>query len=208
MRIFVVRSLDEPYNILRFSPFKNIEEAVAARFALQVLPDTAWQQRSRPLFVPDYAPAGLLLTLAYAVRISRLGRSVAADYAARYYDAATLCAAASAPELAATLQQCQLPTDAAYGFDAAVNGGTWEAIPADSLPLRLQLSGAVQTECMAATPARAQVDTALAFVSQYVKLCQGDVLLLPIAPLDVRATEGTHIEGFFGAKPILSYNIK
>lgn len=208
MRIFVVRSLDEPYNILRFSPFKNIAESVPARFALQVLPDTAWQQRSRPLFVPDYAPAGLLLTLAYAVRLSRLGRSVAADYAARYYDAATLCAAACAPELAATLQQCQLPTDAACGFDAAVNGGTWEALPADSLPLRLQLSGAVQSECVAATPARATVDAALAFVSQYVKLCQGDVLLLPLTTLSVRATEETHVEGYFGAKPVLSYNIK
>lgn len=148
-------------------------------FNIYVMPDTALHINKRPFFIPDYA-APCLMSVHQAVRICRLGRSISERFASRYYDSITLCARMEAPSL---------PPAVGRTFDECISVGEWLTTPPDF---------ALQKEA----------DRAIAEVSKYFTLRQGDVILLST----IRDSEEVHInqhveENYCGAN-VLQFNIK
>lgn len=148
-------------------------------FDIYVMPDTALHINKRPFFIPDYAEP-CMMHIHQAVHICRLGRSISERFASRYYDAITLCSRMEAPALPAAIGRT---------FDECISVGEW---------LNVSPSAELQQEAV----------RAIAEVSKYFTLRQGDVILLST----IRDVEEVHInqhveENYCGAN-VLQFNIK
>lgn len=151
-------------------------------FDIYVMPDTALHINKRPFFIPDYA-SPCLMYLHRAVRICRLGRCISQRFASRYYDAATLCARMEAPTL---------PPEVGRTFDECVSVGEW--IPTE--------------QCADAESLQTEADRAIAEVSQYYTLRQGDVILLDIVREPENVQINQHIDETYNGTQVLQFNIK
>lgn len=152
------------------------------------MPDTALHINKRPFFIPDYATP-CIMHLHRAVHICRLGKSVSERFASRYYDAFTLCSRMEAPAM---------PPSIGCAFDECISVGEWLPVnPVDGI------TNCEDTENLVQLAAKA-----IAEVSKYFMLRQGDVILLD----EVRAPEevhiNQHIEESFCGQPVLQFNIK
>lgn len=166
-------------------------------FNIYVMPDTALHINKRPLFIPDYANP-CVMHLHRAVRICRLGKSISERFASRYYDSITLCARMEAPGI---------PPSIGRTFDECVSVGEWIA---------LDSAGNAQNQETADNSEQISIDhafsslaaQAIAEVSKYYTLRQGDVILLdenlPAEEIHINQ----HIEENFCGKLVLQFNIK
>ena len=130
------------------------------------LPDTALLLRRMPFFIPDFAEH-CLAQPCWALRITRLGRSIHERFAARYYDATQLTLAYhfEAHPLLERLREEGKPWDMAVGFDGAVALAepSQEGIQEDEEVKEV----------------RERANKAIALVSSHHTLRQGDVFLFP-----------------------------
>ena len=160
---------------------------------MYTVPDTAIHINKRPFFIPDYAQP-CLMQLRWAVRISRLGRCISPRFASRYYDAITVCAHCATPALPAAQGLC---------FDDCITIGEWLPVAATDI------ADAANGMAGAATDIADAAIEAIAEVSRYYTLRQGDILLLDgiAAPTEVHIDQ--HIEHTLNATTtLLSFNIK
>lgn len=149
-------------------------------FEIYTLPDTALHINKRPFFIPDYA-APCLMQVHRAVRICRLGRSISRRFAYRYYDAVTLCARMEAVGIPPTVGRC---------FDECLSVGEW-----------LEKGGVESTF-------DAEACDAIALVSQYFTLRQGDVIILDAIRDAEEVKIDQHVEEKFYNTTVLQFNIK
>lgn len=154
-------------------------------FDVYTLPDTALHINKRPFFIPDYAMP-CLMHQHRAVRICRLGRSISARFAHRYYDAATLCTRMEAPSLPKGIGRC---------FDECLAVGEW-----------LDLEKALPHPDAAGLADEA--DRAIAHVSQFFTLRQGDIILLTPTSPTREAHIGQHVALTWCDTDVLQINIK
>lgn len=150
-------------------------------FEIYTMPDTALHINKRPFFIPDYA-SPCVMHVHHAVRICRLGRNISKRFAHRYIDGVTLCSRLEAPTLPPTVGRC---------FDECLSVGEWIALE----------DGNFQPIVEAAA-------VAIAEVSKYFTMRQGDVILLE----EIREAEEVHIdqhvEENLKGKTVLQFNIK
>lgn len=149
------------------------------------MPDTALHIDKRPFFIPDYAEP-CVMHLHRAIHICRLGRNISERFASRYYDGCTLCTRMEAPSL---------PPSVGLTFDECITVGEWQA--PDALDAMEALA-----------PIAPLAAKAIAEVSRYFTLRQGDVILLD-EPRNAEPVHiGQHIEEKIGTSTVLQYNIK
>ena len=87
-------------------------------------PDSALLKDHKPFFVPDNL-GEIRFCAELVVRISRLGKSVPARFAHRYYDAVTVGVNFIAADLQKKLSEKGLPWEKATGFDCSAVLGDW-----------------------------------------------------------------------------------
>lgn len=148
-------------------------------FEIYVMPDTALHINKRPFFIPDYA-VPCLMSVHRAVHVCRLGRCISQRFAHRYYDAVTLCTRMEAPAL---------PPAIGRTFDECVSVGEW--LPVEQDPTFGE-----------------EADRAVAEVSQYFTLRQGDVILLSTIRDPEEVAIDQHVEENLNGTPVLQFNIK
>lgn len=166
-----------------------------------LIADSALTLPGRPTFLPDMAEAaswgGELLL---AVRISRLGKSIAPKFAPRYFDAVSLVFRL-------------LPLDAegrrldSLGnlMDFALAIGHWAPLPTAGEPLTIATDGATAT----IDDPTAAAASAVTAVSRIATLKMGDMLLLPIDAVGRRSVAaGTRVEATLGTERVLDFTIK
>lgn len=218
MKIFVFEGNHPRYNIAALFSLSNQGDAPlqVPRTALLTLPDTALLTRGRPLFVPDEAwPC--LIQAHLVVRISRLGRHIAARFAHRYYDAVTVGTTCTARALLEQLRREGLPWELSRAFDGAASIGQWQEVahseaddhapaPADR-EVRLDINGrAVQR--FRTGELLEQVDRQIEAVSRFYKLCQGDLIFTGTDAPGTEVHIDDHIDGLADGHKLLSFNIK
>lgn len=152
-------------------------------FDVYTLPDTALHINKRPFFIPDYA-VPCLMQVHRAVRICRLGKCISPRFAGRYYDAITLCARFEAPTLPPAVGRC---------FDECLSVGEW-------LP---KANVAAEAESL-----DAEACSAIAYVSSFFTLRQGDVILLTAEHEGEEVHIDQHIEIEHAGHTVLQFNIK
>ena len=172
-------------------------------------PDTALTKDGRPFFVPDFTEACTFIP-AFVVRISRLGHSISQRFAHRYYDAITAGVRFAASDLLRQARKQGLPWSFATGFDGAAAIGKFISLDeATDFVLRLCVDGD-EVETVDGTGLRDLADTAVAHISCYYTLRQGDLLFFckEDACCGQKARINSHISAEIGGRNLLAFNIK
>ncbi|MBR1593750.1 MAG: fumarylacetoacetate hydrolase family protein [Alloprevotella sp.] len=213
MKTFILEGNYPSYNIPALFPFdKNGDEAnPALPCAMVCVPDTTHTLRGKPFFIPDGIEE-CRVQLHVAVRISRLGRHIAARFAGRYYDALTLCATFTDAALLRRLREAGLPWELSKGFDGSVCVGSFvgpEALHAtgEGGTFRLNINGG-EVQCGNVADMLCDVEHVIAAVSSCYKLCDGDLILCGTPSEGVPVQINSRVEATLGGEKLLQFNVK
>lgn len=145
---------------------------------LFIKPDSAILPKEQDFYIPDFSN-DVHHEIEVLLRICKVGKHIAPEFAHTYYDAITVGLDFTARDLQQDLKEKGLPWEKAKGFDGAAVIGNW--VPAqefkdhNSLNFELQRNGEVvqsgNTQLMLWG-----IDALIAYVSTFFTLKKGDVL--------------------------------
>ncbi|MDE5842696.1 MAG: hypothetical protein K2H35_03035 [Muribaculaceae bacterium] len=193
---------------------RNVGPAIAPSAAScpwTVWPDSCWLLSNRPLFVPDFAPEFIALP-ALALKIGRLGKTVALRFAHRYiseFTAALLILPRRAAEAWAAGEN---PPAADLCFDNAIVVGDWMKLNpdylTDTIKFNIFITDQKQNKSkqmhLYATPA--EIYPLICDTSKTNILKMGDLMLLPLSR-EISVEEGDNIPVDFRIYENLSVKI-
>ncbi|MDR3350158.1 MAG: fumarylacetoacetate hydrolase family protein [Prevotellaceae bacterium] len=172
-------------------------------------PDTALLRNNQPFFLPDYTQ-DLRATLSLVLRVSRLGRSIGAPFAARYFDAVGVGMDIFAHDLRQKYLLARQPADGAHAFDyAAPLSAGW--MPAADIPavkdaaLRWSMNGKepLQNAAIPYTP-----EEIIPHVSQFITLKTGDYIFINTSLTSATLHPGDRLLAFLNGKEMLKVEIR
>lgn len=99
--------------------------------AWRFLPDSAFCNAGKPFFIPEFA-GSFVAILAPAVKISRIGKSIAGKFATRYFSEIAPAIHFRSPQLMKYLRDAGLPDDMGCSFDRSLIVGDF--LPIESIP--------------------------------------------------------------------------
>lgn len=94
------------------------------------LTDSSLTNAGKPFFIPDFAGEFEAIPV-IAIRINRLGKSIAPKFAGRYYCEFATAIHFRAKDLMLTLVSRHLPADRATSFDRSLIMGEWLPVPSE-----------------------------------------------------------------------------
>ncbi len=173
-------------------------------------PDSSILRNHRPFFLPDNL-GRIDYEAEVVVRISRLGKSIAAKFADRYWDSVTLGIDFTARDMQTDFRSKGLPWELCKGFDGSAVIGDWipreEAGDIENLRFNLDIDGkTVQEGCTADMifPAARIIE----YVSSFFTLKTGDLIFTGtpagVGPVSV----GQHLQGFLEGKNVLDFHVR
>lgn len=172
---------------------------------LRVLPDTALLIPKRPLFLPELQ-GPIKAYVAWAIKISRLGRCVSERFAERYYDKVSIAACLVAEGFCEQMRLLNGSDIIGYSFDGAVCLGAWKDISEfEKLEGSIQIEG--QEALIEEPDWKRKADKAIALLSKYQTIRQGDIIILKTdAHLELSIDK--HLTGALDGTELLSVNLK
>jgi len=162
-------------------------------FVIVEKPESALIRAGQPFFVPDWA-THFEAEVMFAIRIHRLGRYIAPQFAARYYSEATLGVNFVARDRLDALSAKGLPWDLAIGFDQSATFGKF--CPIERL---------LEEENLASTNL---LNDGVAMSSRFYTLKSGDFLMFSLGRTPIRVKEGDILEESVGEEQLLNVRIK
>ena len=174
-------------------------------------PETALGRSDWPFFVPDWSEEVEYET-ELVVRICRLGKSIPARFAHRYYEEVTLGIDFTARDIQQQLSQKGLPWEIAKGFDgSAYCGQQWikksELPGIQDLHFEAQLNGKTSQQGWTGDMLHT-VDQIIAYASQYYLLKTGDLIFTGTPARAGRVSEGDIITGRLEGREVLTCRCK
>lgn len=172
--------------------------------------DSALLTHGKPMFKPDFTEE--LSAAPYVVlRISRMGKSIPARFAHRYYDAVGVAVDFTAEDVLRQLRRAGEPWDMAKSFDGSVCMGTWHELGCgedeSGLSVKLIVNG-TERSAMEIKSLKAEAGDVIERVSCLFTLRQGDILLMgnpqekPLVDVD------NHVECTLNGQTLTEFNIK
>lgn len=157
---------------------KELNNPVPAKPVFFMKPDSALVIRNRPFFYPDFSN-DIHHEIEVVIKINRLGRSIEARYASRYYSEIGLGVDFTARDLQAECKKNGLPWEIAKGFDYSAPISKF--LPVTDFPdlqnlnFSLDINGnRVQTGNT--SEMIFSFDHIISYVSQFVTLKTGDLI--------------------------------
>ncbi len=173
-------------------------------------PDTALLKDGKPFFLPDFSE-DVQYETELVVRVCRLGKNIAEQFAHRYYDQVTVGIDFTARDLQKKQKELGLPWEIAKGFDQSAAVGAFlskEEIGAlQELNFRLDING----ETVQQGNSREMIysiDRIIAFISRFFTLKMGDLIFTgtPAGVGPVRIND--HLQGFIEERKVLDFRVK
>ena len=184
--------------------FRNtIGEAPADPLSLQIIPDSAVLANRRPFFVPDFDDKWAY-TPAVAFRISRLGKTIGARFASRYFDAMTLAVRTIPLSLTERLHSEGLACGLECAFDGALLIGDWIPLPDPYATI----DGAIGNCTFTCSLDSLHIDAAIHSVSQYIMLKMGDIIIPASIPHTQPLVVNDRLTGTLNGTECLSFKVK
>ncbi len=173
------------------------------------LPDSATANAGKPFFIPEFAPEDEFeALLTPVVRINRIGKSIAARFAPRYFAEVAPAVHFRDSRLRAELISKGFAPDPAQAFDRAMIAGDY--IPLDSFSpsdsIKMLIDGDVVAEVKVADLVEA-AGSFLEAVSRTNTMKMGDVLA-PVAAEGHKIAIGQHITVSAPDRDLLNIAIK
>lgn len=170
----------------------------------RLMADSTMLANDKPFFVPDFAPE-FKLRPALAVRIDRLGKSIAPRFAHRYYQCAAACAVVTPTGVEGSSLDARFTA-----FDGALMMG--KTIPLAELPTAdgLTVTTTLSEQPAVSTPAVTieQIDAIIAEASEYFTLKMGDLIVIESGAESQTLHIGERLSGSLCEKPSLTMRIK
>tara|TARA_B100001057_G_scaffold2297_1_gene2107 strand:+ start:2506 stop:3117 length:612 start_codon:yes stop_codon:yes gene_type:complete len=173
-------------------------------------PDTSILLKNQPFFIPEFSD-NIQYEVELIVKINRVGKYIAPDYAAKYYDQIGLGIDFTARDLQQDLKQKGLPWEKAKAFDGSAVIGNWVSKSnfknIDQLSFGLKKNGRL-VQSGNSQQMLWNIDELIAYVSQYFTLKIGDVIFTG-TPAGVGAVAaGDTLTGYIEKEEFFSVKIK
>ena len=172
--------------------------------------DSALLKDGKPFFIPDWSER-VDYEAEIVVRICRLGKSIPARFAHRYYDAVTVGIDFTARDWQEQARAKGLPWDVCKGFDGSAVIGQWvekeKFRDVQALQFHLDINGTtVQQGCT--SDMLYKIDELIAYISTYFTLKTGDLLYTgtPVGVGPVHIDD--HLEGWVEDRKVLDFCCK
>ena len=172
--------------------------------------DSALLKDGKPFFVPDFM-GQIDYETEIVVRICRLGKSIPARFAHRYYDAVTVGIDFTARDMQSKARAEGRPWDICKGFDGSAAIGEWVDVSKfrdiQAIHFHLDINGkTVQEGCT--SDMLFKVDEIIEYISRFYTLKTGDILYTG-TPAGIGAVSiDDHLEGWIEDRKVLEFNCK
>lgn len=170
------------------------------------LADSALTNAGKPFFIPDFAKKFEAIPV-IAIKIARLGKSIAPRFGSRYYSEFAPAIHFRARDLMDKLETLRLPADRAYSFDRSFIMGEFLPFPTDKLiKINMMKNGEIEGGFDRDKMLTA-IDEVIAEASEANTLKMGD-LIVPALPEGISIEIGDTLELTVEDRTVLTVQIK
>ena len=172
-------------------------------------PDSAIIKNGKHFYVPDFL-GRIDYEAEIVVRINKLGKSIPARFAHRYYDAITVGIDFTARDWQRRLIEAGEPWDMSKGFDGSAVLGEFRPVEQYDIN-NIDFSLTINDEVVQrgnSSQMYFSVDEIIAYVSRFCTLKTGD-LIFTGTPAGVGPVQiGTHLKGYMGEEKVLDFHVR
>lgn len=173
-------------------------------------PDSALLKDGKPFFIPDFS-SEVHYETEVVVKISKLGKNIAEQFAHRYYSEVTVGIDFTARDVQQQLRKNGLPWEICKGFDQSAVVGDFVTLTENDriqqLDFHLDIDGRTVQQGNTADMLFA-VDQIIAYVSRFFTLKIGDLIYTGtpagIGPVAI----GNHLQGYLGDRKLLDFHVR
>ena len=173
-------------------------------------PDSALLKNNKPFFLPDFSN-NIHYEAEVVVKISRLGKSIAAKYAYRYYNEVTIGIDITARDIQSRQIKSGLPWDLAKGFDRAAPIGNFiplsEAGQIDNIDFSLKINDKIVQKSNTSDLIFG-VDKIIEYVSRFYTLKTGDLIFTGTPSGVGKLKRNDNLVAYIGEQAVLDFVIK
>jgi 2-keto-4-pentenoate hydratase/2-oxohepta-3-ene-1,7-dioic acid hydratase in catechol pathway len=173
-------------------------------------PDSSLLRKNKPFFLPDFSD-NIHYEVEVVVKISKLGKSIAAKYAARYFDELTLGIDITARDIQNRNSEAGYPWELSKGFDGAAPIGAFVPVSSvsdiNNLDFRLDINGKTVQQSNT-SDLIFSIDKIIEFVSRYFTLKTGDLIFTGTPSGVGRLQRNDHLLAYLGDRPLLDFMIR
>ena len=172
-------------------------------------PDSAIIKNGKHFYVPDFL-GRIDYEAEIVVRINKLGKSIPARFAHRYYDAITVGIDFTARDWQHRLIEAGEPWDISKGFDGSAVLGDFRPIERydiNNVDFSLTINEVVVQKGNTSQMYFA-VDEIIAYVSRFCTLKTGDLIFTGTPAGAGPATIGTQLKGYIGDDKVLDFHVR
>ena len=177
-----------------------------------VISPSAILQGGNPYFVADFADR-IESRPALALRIGKLGKSIASRFAYRYVDAIAPCSIMLAPDLLKNLKEEGLPWSQALSYDRSIAIGKFIEYPFSGIPnakfkIQLKEEESIKEFEWSASKISPLAEDTINQISRDNTLKTGDILIVGISATGPEMRPGQRMSLYLDQKTMLSFNIR
>ena len=172
-------------------------------------PDSAIIKNGKHFYVPDFL-GRVDYEAEIVVRINKLGKSIPARFAHRYYDAITVGIDFTARDMQRGLIERGEPWDLSKGFDGSAVLGEFlpvERYDINNIDFSLTIDENVVQKANT-SQMYFPVDEIIAYVSRFCTLKTGDLIFTGTPAGAGEAKIGTHLKGYIGEEKVLDFHVR
>lgn len=172
-------------------------------------PDSAIIKNGKHFYVPDFL-GQIDYEAEIVVRINKLGKSIPARFAHRYYDAITVGIDFTARDMQRRLIAAGEPWDMSKGFDGSAVLGEFrpvEQYDINNVDFSLTINDEV-VQSANSSQMLFPVDEVIAYVSRFCTLKTGDLIFTGTPAGAGPVQIGTHLKGYIGDDKVLDFHVR
>ena len=172
-------------------------------------PDSAIIKNGKHFYVPDFL-GQIYYEAEIVVRINKLGKSIPARFAHRYYDAITVGIDFTARDMQRRLIAAGEPWDMSKGFDGSAVLGEFrpvEQYDINNIDFSLTINDEV-VQSANSSQMLFPVDEVIAYVSRFCTLKTGDLIFTGTPAGAGPVQIGTHLKGYIGEDKVLDFHVR
>ena len=172
-------------------------------------PDSAIIKNGKHFYVPDFL-GRIDYEAEIVVRINKLGKSIPARFAYRYYDAITVGIDFTARDWQRRLIEAGEPWDMSKGFDGSAVLGEFRPVERYDIN-NVDFSLTINDEVVQrgnSSQMYFSVDEIIAYVSRFCTLKTGDLIFTGTPAGAGPVQIGTHLKGYIGEDKVLDFHVR
>jgi acylpyruvate hydrolase len=173
-------------------------------------PDSSLLKKNKPFFLPGFSD-NIQYEVEVVIKISKLGKSIAAKYAHRYFDEVTLGIDITARDIQSRQGAAGMPWELSKCFDGAAPLGSFITVSSvediRNIDFRLEINDKMVQKGNTSDMIFS-FDKIIEYVSQYFTLKTGDLIFTGTPPGVGQLKKNDNLVAYLGNKPLLDFLIK